>query len=143
MSDTTTTGARERAALPPAGVTLIAIERQRQYTAEGYNAGTDDQYVHGEIGCAAVAYLLAGLEPSAGSTFLDVAWEARSWWPWPPEFFKPENKDEIGKIAGAYIKEAKEMATVAAAGDPAAVKAQFGKLGGSCKACQSAENTPS
>ena len=52
-----------------------------------------------------------------------------------PEFFKPESKDEIGKIAGAYIKEAKEMAAVAATGDPAAVKAQFGKLGESCKAC--------
>jgi cytochrome c556 len=52
-----------------------------------------------------------------------------------PEFFKPESKDELGKIAGAYIKEAKEMATVAANGDAAAVKAQFGKLGESCKAC--------
>ena len=52
-----------------------------------------------------------------------------------PEFFKHESKDEIGKIAGAYVKEAKEMATVAAAGDPAAVKAQFGKLGESCKSC--------
>ena len=52
-----------------------------------------------------------------------------------PEFFKPESKDELGKIAGAYIKEAKEMASVAANGDAAAVKAQFGKLGESCKAC--------
>jgi cytochrome c556 len=52
-----------------------------------------------------------------------------------PEFFKPESKDELGKIAGAYIKEAKEMAAVAAGGDAAAVKVQFGKLGESCKAC--------
>ena len=52
-----------------------------------------------------------------------------------PEFFKPESKDELGKIAGAYIKEAREMAAVAANGDAAAVKAQFGKLGESCKAC--------
>jgi len=52
-----------------------------------------------------------------------------------PEFFKPESKDEIGKLAGAYIKEAKEMATVAANGDASAVKTQFGKLGESCKAC--------
>lgn len=52
-----------------------------------------------------------------------------------PEFFKPESKDELGKIAGNYIKEAKEMAAVAANGDAAAVKAQFGKLGESCKAC--------
>jgi len=52
-----------------------------------------------------------------------------------PEFFKPESKEEIGKIAGAYVKEANEMAKVAAAGDAAAVKAQFGKLGDACKAC--------
>jgi cytochrome c556 len=52
-----------------------------------------------------------------------------------PEFFKPESKDEIGKIAGAYIKEAKEMAVVAANGDAAAVKAQFGKLGKACDSC--------
>ena len=38
-------------------------------------------------------------------------------------------------VTGNYIKEAKEMAAVAANGDAAAVKAQFGKLGESCKAC--------
>ena len=52
-----------------------------------------------------------------------------------PEFFKPESKDEIGKIAGAYIKEAKEMAAVAAGGDAAAVKKQFGTLGKACDSC--------
>lgn len=52
-----------------------------------------------------------------------------------PEFFKPESRDEIGRIGGAYVKEANEMAKVAAAGDLNAVKAQFGKLGESCKAC--------
>ena len=52
-----------------------------------------------------------------------------------PEFFKPESKDEIGKLAGAYIKEAKELATVATNGDAAAVKAQFDKLGKACDSC--------
>ena len=52
-----------------------------------------------------------------------------------PEFFKPESKDELGKLAGGYNKEANEMAKVAATGNAAAVKAQFGKLGESCKAC--------
>ncbi len=51
------------------------------------------------------------------------------------EFFKPENKDELGKVAGGFNKEANEMAKVAAAGDAGAVKAQFGKLGEACKAC--------
>jgi cytochrome c556 len=52
-----------------------------------------------------------------------------------PEFFKPESKDELGKLAGGYNKEANEMARVAATGDLGAIKTQFGKLGESCKAC--------
>ena len=52
-----------------------------------------------------------------------------------PEFFKPESKEELGKVAGGVGKEANEMAKVAATGDAAAVKVQFGKLGESCKAC--------
>jgi len=49
------------------------------------------------------------------------------------EFFT--DKETLGKVAGAFGKEANEMAKVAAAGDAAAVKAQFGKLGDSCKGC--------
>jgi cytochrome c556 len=52
-----------------------------------------------------------------------------------PEFFKPESKEELGKVAGGFGKEANEMAKVAATGDAAAVKVQFGKLGESCKTC--------
>ncbi len=51
------------------------------------------------------------------------------------EFFKPESREELGKVAGGFGKEANEMAKVAASGDAAAVKAQFGKLGEACKAC--------
>ncbi len=50
-----------------------------------------------------------------------------------PEFFA--NMDEVGKVAGAFGAAANEMARIAAAGDAAAVKDQFGKLGASCKAC--------
>lgn len=50
-----------------------------------------------------------------------------------PEFFK--EGDKVKDLAMAYGKEAGEMAKVAATGDVAAVKAQFGKLGESCKAC--------
>jgi cytochrome c556 len=52
-----------------------------------------------------------------------------------PEMFKAESKDEVGKLAGAFIKEAKELAAVAANGDAAAVKAQFGTLGKACDGC--------
>ena len=49
------------------------------------------------------------------------------------EFFT--DKETLGKVAGAFGKEANEMAKVAASGDAAAVKAQFGKLGDACKGC--------
>jgi cytochrome c556 len=50
-----------------------------------------------------------------------------------PEFFT--NKEGVGKVAMAFNKEANEMAKIAATGDAAAVKEQFGKLGGTCKGC--------
>ncbi|RLJ67546.1 c-type cytochrome [Sulfurisoma sediminicola] len=49
------------------------------------------------------------------------------------EFFT--DKETLGKVAGTFGKEANEMAKVAATGDAAAVKAQFGKLGEACKGC--------
>jgi cytochrome c556 len=50
-----------------------------------------------------------------------------------PEFFT--DQAGVGKVAMAFGAAANEMAKVAAGGDAAAVKAQFGKLGESCKAC--------
>jgi cytochrome c556 len=50
-----------------------------------------------------------------------------------PEFFK--DKETLGKVAGNFGTAANEMAKVAASGDAAAVKAQFGKLGEACKGC--------
>jgi cytochrome c556 len=45
------------------------------------------------------------------------------------------DKEGVGKVAMAFNKEANEMAKIAATGDAAAVKAQFGKLGEACKGC--------
>jgi cytochrome c556 len=50
-----------------------------------------------------------------------------------PELFT--DKEGVGKVAKAFNMEANEMAKVAATGDAAAVKAQFGKLGETCKGC--------
>jgi cytochrome c556 len=57
---------------------------------------------------------------------------------WEATRAKPEiwtEKEKLGKAATAFNKEANEMAKVAATGDAAAVKAQFGKLGETCKGC--------
>ena len=55
-----------------------------------------------------------------------------------PEFFMPQHKDKLTEVATNFNKEANELAKVAATGDVAAIKAQFGKTGGSCKGCHDA-----
>jgi cytochrome c556 len=50
-----------------------------------------------------------------------------------PELFKDGKR--VGELAVAFTQEANELAKVAASGDQAAVKAQFGNLGKACKAC--------
>ena len=50
-----------------------------------------------------------------------------------PELFT--DKEGVGKVAVAFNKEANELAKVAATGDAAALKAQFGKVGETCKSC--------
>ena len=50
-----------------------------------------------------------------------------------PEFF--EQPDKVKELAMNFAKKANALAKVAASGDAAAVKAQFGKTGGTCKAC--------
>jgi cytochrome c556 len=50
-----------------------------------------------------------------------------------PELFT--DKEGVGKVGRAFVGEANELAKVAETGDAAAMKAQFGKLGESCKGC--------
>lgn len=50
---------------------------------------------------------------------------------------KPEvlQEDKRKEAVATLVREANELAKVAASGDAAAVKAQFGKTGGACKGC--------
>jgi len=50
-----------------------------------------------------------------------------------PEFF--QNMQEVGKLAGNFNAAANELAAAAATGDQGAIKAAFGKVGETCKAC--------
>ena len=57
---------------------------------------------------------------------------------WHDTAVKPELFSEgkrVGELAGNFVKEANELAKVAAGGDQAVVKAQFAKLQGTCKSC--------
>lgn len=44
-------------------------------------------------------------------------------------------QEKLGKAAMAFNKEANELAKIAQTGDAAAVGAQLGKVGGTCKGC--------
>ena len=50
-----------------------------------------------------------------------------------PEFF--QKKDEVTKVANTFNEAANQLATVAETGDVNLIKAQFGKVGESCKGC--------
>ncbi|SDH35068.1 c-type cytochrome [Propionivibrio dicarboxylicus] len=50
-----------------------------------------------------------------------------------PEFF--QQPDKVKEVGTNFNREANELAKVAATGDVAAIKAQFGKTGATCKAC--------
>lgn len=50
-----------------------------------------------------------------------------------PEYF--QKQAEVKELEATFIKEANELQKVADDGDVADIKAQFGKLGASCKSC--------
>lgn len=52
-----------------------------------------------------------------------------------PEMFDPKNLEERNKIASNWVQQSNKLAEVAATGDQAAIKAQFGELGKACKSC--------
>jgi cytochrome c556 len=57
---------------------------------------------------------------------------------WKPTRLKAEyfeKKDEVKEIDETLIKEANELQKIAATGDVDAIKAQFGKVGATCKSC--------
>lgn len=79
-------------ATEPAGLSgaeLIAAERHRQVSAEGWTPEHDDHHTSGELVDAAVAYLAEG-NPDSG----------RPWWPWDESYWKPST-DRVRNLAKA------------------------------------------
>ncbi|HVL01244.1 MAG TPA: cytochrome c [Dongiaceae bacterium] len=52
-----------------------------------------------------------------------------------PEAFDPAFADKLSEAGRNFNKEANALAQVAVVGDKSAIKAQFGKLGETCKGC--------
>jgi hypothetical protein len=82
------------------GTELIAEERQRQITAEGYTAEQDDKMEDGDLALAAVCYATNAVgELDDGNPLFEA------WWPWDNSYWKPTPGDEIRQLvkAGALI----------------------------------------
>lgn len=113
--------------------------RQSVYQVLGWHtnrikASVDGQYNKDEVVRSANA--IAGLANSGiGSLFVPGTETGKGWKETltKPEFFK--NPQKVGELAGNFNREANELAKVAATGDAAALKAQFGKYTQTCKAC--------
>ena len=113
--------------------------RQAGYSFMAWNMGKIKANVEGQYNkdqVAAAANVVAAIANSGmGALFIPGSDKGKGWHETnvKPELFT--DKEGVGKVARAYIDAANEMARVAATGDAAAVKAQFGKLGETCKAC--------
>jgi cytochrome c556 len=113
--------------------------RQSAYTTMAWNMGRIKMNVEGTYNkddvIKAANVIQAIANSGMGALYLPGTDKGKGWKDTRvlPELFT--DKEGVGKVAGAFNKEANELAKVAATGDAAAVKAQFGKLGEACKGC--------
>lgn len=128
------------------GATLAQVKpedaitfRQSGYKFMAWNMGNIKRNLDGEFNkdqVVAAANVIAAIANSGmGKLYLPGTDKGKGW---KETEVKPElftDKDGVGKVAKAFNEAANEMAKVAASGDQVAIKAQFGKLGESCKGC--------
>lgn len=116
--------------------------RQSGYTFMAWNMGklkgmlVDNPASYNKDQAIAAANLIAAAANSGmGALYVPGSDKGKGW---KETRVKPElftDREGVGKVAVAFNKEANELAKVAASGDAAALKAQFGKVGEACKAC--------
>lgn len=116
--------------------------RQSGYTFMAWNMGklkgmlVDNPSTFNKKQAIAAANVIAATANSGmGALFVQGSEKGKGW---KETRVKPElfaDKEGVGKVAMAFNKEANELARVAATGDAAALKVQFGKVGESCKGC--------
>ena len=95
----------ERASMST-GIELIAAERERQVTQEGWTADHDAEHTHDELANAAACYSMSEdqrryFDAFAG-VFIDLQKEI---WPWGASWWKPSSDNRIKELvkAGALI----------------------------------------
>ena len=113
--------------------------RQSAYTFIAWNMGriranTEGEFNRDEVVQAANA-IQAAANSGLGSLFVPGIDKGKGW-------IETRAKSElftdgagVGKVAMRFNQEANALAAIAGKGDPAAVKAQLGKLGSTCKSC--------
>lgn len=85
---------------PKTGISIIAEERKRQKTNEGYSAEHDDEHDDDELSRAAAFYAIPVSHRPYGNHHVD------NWiWPWDSDQFKPTPDNRIKELAksGALI----------------------------------------
>ena len=76
-----------------AGITAIAVERDRQMSAEGFSLERDQQYTNDELARAAICYL----QPQTTDT-------PPEGWPWDASWWKPSDNRLVElRKAGALV----------------------------------------
>lgn len=131
-------------AFTSAAVAEVKPEDAIKYRQSGYGfmawnmgrikANVDGQYNKEEVVKAATA-IQAIANSGMGALYLPGTDKGKGWEETRAKSNIWTEKEKLGKIAMDFNKEANELAKVAANGDAAAVGAQLGKLGATCKAC--------
>ena len=116
--------------------------RQSGYTFMAWNMGklkamlvNNPTSFNKEQAIAAANVIAATANSGMGALYVPGSDKGKGW---KETRVKPElftDKEGVGKVAMAFNKEANELAKVAATGDAAALKVQFGKVGETCKGC--------
>jgi cytochrome c556 len=122
---------------PPKPEQLIKW-RQSAYQVVAWNTGRVKASLDGKFDKDEVAKAANAIDAIANSglgSLFAAGTDTGSGWhetKVKPELFTDKR---VGELAGNFVHEADELAKVAATGDAAAVKQQFGNLTKTCKAC--------
>lgn len=96
------------------GVRLVAVERDRQMSVEGWTPEHDDAHANGELLQAANCYAIAGLyleKPDHAGEMVGLAPDLRfppNNWPWDASWWKPDFNDpkrNLVKAAALIVAE--------------------------------------
>jgi cytochrome c556 len=138
LSVVITTALAQAQQAPPKPETLIKW-RQSAFQVIAWNnarvkTSLEGQYQKDDVAKAS-ATIAAIANSGLGALFGPGTEQGKGWHDTStkPELFKDPKR--AAELFGNFNREANELARVAALGDPAAVKEQFGKLGKTCKAC--------